>query len=770
MLSPNTNITHGSNMKTNMYCAALPPMPPTDSFRSYDDEPPRQDNYNNKFGRMAPPSVDTGIASKFSFHHFPLTTAASGDRGPKHQTLAHPLTDLPDRPFLGRDQMTPMSTSTASLSVSPKTPGAGRSSDDYFQPRIASDYGNAPSQNPRRPGGYGGFDEPDAYGSESGGFMSPQQKQNSSQSQNQNQNQSLLSRMNSIAPGPFEMNRKGSAASAASSKNLFAPPRKPSSQFDLQEPLATVNLSTSPEYEDAPIMLSLSPKTYQPPNMSYGPPMPATPATPSTQDGFAFLATNHQDIAPPTIPRKNGYGGFGDRDRDAAPQQPMARSNTLDVRPPNRSGTFPRPSERVDSPMRTPSAPGARSDRLRQIADEDSNTNGHGRQPSSGPDRTRQPPPRTSLLRPSTSGRETPRINLAQEFGVGNPYHSPSDSASSGYSTFSRQGDTSSQSSSSTSPVKAKAGSGGAGVGSRRQPSDTSNFDNVMQDLETSMDGMGRPSGSPSRQQRQQQQQNPFTNRPPPPDRARSPLASSPRQDYDISPRRQPSSAADRSASAPPSKGPCKSCGISIQGKSISSADGRLTGRYHKACFVCATCREPFSSAEFYVHGDRPYCEQHYHRLNGSLCGSCGRGIEGQYLEDEDQIKHHVGCFRCGDCGMSLSNGYFDVGGKSYCERDAWRRVQQPWMGQQQGGGEPPRNNARSPGPGPMGPPPGRGRGPGGPGPGPGPGPRGPGGMGGGPRMAVGLPRGQRLPPGASLAPMPMMNKRMTRLGMMGPA
>ncbi|KAH6690644.1 LIM domain-containing protein [Plectosphaerella plurivora] len=713
----------------------LPPMPPANSFRSY-DEPPRQDNFN-KFGRMAPPSVDTGIAN---------------------------------RPFLGRDQMTPMSTSTASLSVSPKTPGAGRS-DDYFQPRIASDYGNAPSQNPRRPGGYGGFDEPDAYSSESG-YMSPQQKQGQQQ-QNQNQNNSLLSRMNSIAPGPFEMNRKGSVASAASSKNQFAPQsRKPSSQFDLQEPLATVNLSTSPEYEDAPIMLSLSPTTYQPPNMSYGPSMPATPATPSTQDGFAFLATNHQDIAPPTIPRKNGYGGFGDRERDVPPQQ-MARSNTLDVRPPNRSGTFPRPSERNDSPMRTPSAPGARSDRLRQIADEDVSS-GHGRQPSSGPDRTRQPPPRTSLLRPSTSGRETPRINLAQEFGVGNPYHSPSDSASSGYSTFSRQGDTSSQSSSSTSPVKAKAG---GSTSSRRQPSDTSNFDNVMQDLETSMDGMGRPSnGSPPRQQRQQQQQqqNPFSNRPPPPDRARSPLArqdrSPPRTDYNTSPRRQPSSA-DRNGSAPPSKGPCKSCGIPIQGKSVSSADGRLTGRYHKACFVCATCREPFSSAEFYVLGDRPYCEQHYHKLNGSLCGSCGRGIEGQYLEDEDSIKHHVGCFRCGDCGMSLSNGYFDVGGKSYCERDAWRRVQQPWMsggpggpgGPPQGGnGEPPRNMGRSPGPGPMGPPPGRGRGPGG------PGPRGPG-M-GGPRMAVGLPRGQRLPPGASLGPMPTMNKRMTRLGMMGPS
>lgn len=356
---------------------------------------------------------------------------------------------------------------------------------------------------------------------------------------------------------------------------------------------------------------------------------------------------------------------------------------------------------------------------------------------------------------------------------MGNPYHSPSDSASSGYSTFSRQGDASSQSSSSTSPSKSQ-------PRSKRQPSDTSNFDNLMQDLETSMtvglDLGPQDSSRPPLDMRQ----TPFTNRPPPADprydpavqsadRTMPPLATSNPQlgPYGQNMMQPP----PRSKSAPPSKGPCKSCGDLIQGKSISSADGRLTGRYHKACFVCTTCREPFSSAEFYVLDDKPFCELHYHKLNGSLCGSCGRGIEGQYLEDEEMVKYHVGCFRCGDCGMSLSNGYFEVNGKSYCERDAWRRVQSgPMMsgglgsptGPSQEG--PPRGMARSPAP-----------------PGSTPGRHGPGGMGmrpgmgpapsmGGPRPAVGLPRGQRLPPGASLGPMPTMNKRMTRLGMMGGA
>jgi hypothetical protein len=154
---------------------------------------------------------------------------------------------------------------------------------------------------------------------------------------------------------------------------------------------------------------------------------------------------------------------------------------------------------------------------------------------------------------------------------------------------------------------------------------------------------------------------------------------------------------------------------------------------------VCFGCKEPFSSSTFYVLDDRPYCENDYHRLNGSLCNHCGVGIEGQYLEDETARKHHVGCFRCGDCGTVLKDGYFEVAGKAYCEKDAWRRVQQPWMGTGGPGGR------RGPGPSSLNP-----------------------GLPGGPRMGgkpYGLPSpgaGNRLAP-----PRPKMEKRMTRLGMM---
>ncbi|KAF3357818.1 Endo-1,4-beta-xylanase C [Verticillium dahliae VDG1] len=574
---------------------------------------------------------------------------------------------------------------------------------------IATDYDATPPLTARRPGGYGGFEEPDARDGEP----------NYQSSSPKRQQGALLQRMNTIAPGPFEMNRKPGPAS----KNAFASLRKN---------------STTDE------MPPVSPRITESPKLGYSTERtsPVAQSTSAPKDGFAFLGNNHVGIAPPRVPRKNGYGGFGPPGQSPEEFEP----EPFGV---NRSGTFPRPNNPAEAPLRTPSAPGPRPERLKQIVDE---APSHTRQPSMGPDTSRPPPPRTSLLSPSTAGNGSSTINLANEFGVGNPYHSPSDSASP----------------------------------ERRKPSDTSNFDNIMIDLEVSMADMGSmQQNAPSNDRKA----NSSFNRQPSlgdvrydpaaqgrPERTRSPLAAGPndynrapvethiRQQASSPPRDllpQPSTRKPSDPAVQSSRGNCKSCGDPIKGKSISSADGRLTGRYHKACFVCTTCTEPFSSAEFYVHNDKPYCEQHYHKLNGSLCGSCGRGIEGQYLEDEESIKYHVGCFRCGDCGMSLSNGYFEVDGRAFCERDAWKRVQQP--------DGPPRGMARSPGP--QGPPGARRGGP--PPMGPGMGskmgpPMGPGGPGrGGPRPAIGLPRGQRLAPGANLAPMPRMNKRMTRLGMM---
>jgi hypothetical protein len=132
-------------------------------------------------------------------------------------------------------------------------------------------------------------------------------------------------------------------------------------------------------------------------------------------------------------------------------------------------------------------------------------------------------------------------------------------------------------------------------------------------------------------------------------------------------------------------KGTCRGClkPILAMQKSVSSADGRLSGKYHKECFGCRTCKEPFPTAEFYVHDDQPYCAHHYHKLSDSLCATCGKGIEGLYMETANvagrgKEKHHPTCLKCATCRVQLTNDYFELSGKVYCERDAFRLASHP--------------------------------------------------------------------------------------------
>ncbi|KAJ5746762.1 hypothetical protein N7520_011944 [Penicillium odoratum] len=168
------------------------------------------------------------------------------------------------------------------------------------------------------------------------------------------------------------------------------------------------------------------------------------------------------------------------------------------------------------------------------------------------------------------------------------------------------------------------------------------------------------------------------------------------------------------------SKGQCRGCGEEITGKSISSSDGRLTGRYHRSCFVCFECSSPFPTADFYVLNNRPYCAQHYHERNGSLCSTCHCGIEGQYLETVEQNQNrpdrrrfHPDCLQCRTCHVLLKGDYFEWNGGVYCERDARRAAatyyppspgrRRPTIGSsplaQSGGYPPPNGYPRHPAP-----------------------------------------------------------------------
>lgn len=608
-----------------------------------------------------------------------------------------------DHSYLRQGQLTPVSQPSGSRNVSPLSPGP-RPVFEEARPPTAGSGSGLPSG--RRPGGYGGFEGRSSPALDAGFGQSP------------SQNGCLMQRMESITPGPFNAARRPSATSQASTVQQELYDRRNGSFDDLSR-------------------------------AQKSPTVPASASAPN--------------IVPPRQPRQNGYGGFGAPFRSDEESEPRPLGSL------NRSETFPKPSFSADAPSRTPSAPGQRPLREQQ----------HERQHERNPSLV---PPRKSLVRP----RVPDSVDLAAEFGIGNPYHTPSDSASSGYSAYSSQPSYSSTQTSPARSQKRRDQTGNAegddeyprrGVSLRPKDIQVEPLAPMQRPLRTPSPLVESPFAMSPQNDMTQSRRDEQTTASQPDDRGLTGqgLSSSPQREpgffgarlqrndtapawMGTSPPLPRIAPPQRKGSAQPGRGDCKACRLPIKGKSISSADGRLTGKYHKACFVCTTCYEPFSSAEFYVLDDKPYCEQHYHKLNGSLCGACSRGIEGQYLEDETSLKYHVGCFRCLDCGQSLSDGYFEVDGGTYCEKDALGRVQRTWNA-----APPPAAAERSRFP------PGPPRG--GPGPRPRqpiglpshPGPRGRGAPNGPPpaRSAQGLPRPGMGPGG------PKLNKRMTRLGMM---
>lgn len=621
-------------------CGSGEPTPPPDSYGSFDRMPYKQNPTNGpgtlKPGRAMPPRVDTSAANRPFFRQDQLTPVSMS---PSRSGSPLSPNDRSRSPF-GR----PIRSKTAPVNQPPSPELLSSNLDCAFPPFPSTN--PAPTKPPiQREGGYGGFAIKPAKMDPMYAPVSPRTATSGG----------LLQRMNTIAPGPFDVNGRRDGDIGTVER-----------VHQRQKSLKDVTMSTRTAEVNSHIV------------------------RPSTASGHSRTSTNSSSGSRsgiPRIPGKNGYGGFG-------PPTSNADGVRQPLRPEDRAHTFPLQSGSQES-YRRPSEPDTR---FRRPSNEsgprppaaDGRTGGsplRQRRPSnSGPDLSRPLPPRGgSLMRPRTDTRagDAPpvpsHVNLAAEFGIGNPYHTPSESQSSSASGYSQESKASSRSSPPHSAGPARP---------PWKPSNITNLDNLMSEVQSSMAELQpRPgfSSSPPKER--------FARGMAPP-RGLDPSLLSPESPMDpaiqggrISPiptrdptRNQPRSSPPKDIPArrpTTSKGNCKGCGEAIKGKSVSSADGRLTGRYHKQCFVCATCSEPFQTSTFYVIDDSPYCERHYHKLNGSVCDTCDKGIEGQYLESERKQKFHPGCLTCADCKRNLRNDYFEMNGKVYCERDAFRRAQQ---------------------------------------------------------------------------------------------
>ncbi|KAL8937212.1 MAG: hypothetical protein Q9216_004540 [Gyalolechia sp. 2 TL-2023] len=476
----------------------------------------------------------------------------------------------------------------------------------------------------------------------------------------------VLQRMDSIAPGPFNMNNPGSQpalgnqrpATTISNKDFVRSSCSSNgSAHSRQASISATARSRNPSLSS----IAGGPRSTVPRVMADSPTLPVMPPLidkiSSSPERIGNAKSTRPSEALGQVSRSHTYPLERGEESKAEKERPLA------PRRPSDSAAIMKPLHEIGS---TSTFKSSRSVKGRNVAP---SITLHGNGVFDPSFNLKQGP------KDDTMAEETPQISKPSRvstFGHMNPYHTPTESNSSNESSGS---DSRSVSSRSTPPLSGSPHRG------KRRPSQAGRTDSLIQEFRFGTEQIPVIDEPVPHRAAPPSFSRPIYTRPadPPPSlkeaatlspdsptdpaiQSGRPLPAKAPSDYNaptiplqngnlrLSPAPPPPPAVPASPIRKPTtanKGKCRGCGELIKGKSVSSADGRLTGRYHRNCFVCKTCKEPFQTADFYVLDNHPFCARHYHQLNGSLCQSCDKGIEGQYLETELKLKFHPYCFTC---------------------------------------------------------------------------------------------------------------------------
>jgi len=109
----------------------------------------------------------------------------------------------------------------------------------------------------------------------------------------------------------------------------------------------------------------------------------------------------------------------------------------------------------------------------------------------------------------------------------------------------------------------------------------------------------------------------------------------------------------------------CDACGQTINGEVMEA----LNGNYHPSCFKCSSCSQVLGE-EYYLNDKKPLCAN----CHLPKCARCGGIIEGDYLKALDQV-FHKNCFSCFVCSEPFPTGkYFSEDKKAYCSKHFYER------------------------------------------------------------------------------------------------
>jgi len=109
----------------------------------------------------------------------------------------------------------------------------------------------------------------------------------------------------------------------------------------------------------------------------------------------------------------------------------------------------------------------------------------------------------------------------------------------------------------------------------------------------------------------------------------------------------------------------CPQCGEGfLQDEQIVNCAGEA---WHRMCFVCAQCFQPFKDGVFYEYEGRKYCEGDFNVLFAPCCAKCKSFIVGRVIKAMN-VSWHPDCFRCESCSGPLADeGFVRNAGRALC-------------------------------------------------------------------------------------------------------
>eukprot|EP01088_Endostelium_zonatum_P000173 TRINITY_DN1029_c0_g1_i2.p1 TRINITY_DN1029_c0_g1~~TRINITY_DN1029_c0_g1_i2.p1 ORF type:complete len:954 (-),score=394.42 TRINITY_DN1029_c0_g1_i2:125-2938(-) len=114
----------------------------------------------------------------------------------------------------------------------------------------------------------------------------------------------------------------------------------------------------------------------------------------------------------------------------------------------------------------------------------------------------------------------------------------------------------------------------------------------------------------------------------------------------------------------------CSKCDRGIKDSKYAHAAGK---KWHLECFKCTTCNKVFGK-NHYMHPEsgpdaKPYCKKHFYESKGLLCARCTKPV-GDGDKTSLGKSWHKTCWFCTGCQNPFgADGFFNVEGMPYCPK-----------------------------------------------------------------------------------------------------